>query len=216
MLDLIYAADNRPYSEIALDCGLFVGLQLPNKVHMPPYFTDQDWNHPVRDRYLDLLRTYRPALATVLDWTRPEQLGEVFEWAETAAEYVDTVIIVPKVHGGVSRIPERIGGKPVRLGYSVPTSYGGTELMLWEFGTRPVHLLGGSHKQHLKLARYLNVKSIDSNYIHRKIKVGQFWDGERWLQLRDRGINVSGRDIPETVLRLSWANMLDNWRKYAA
>ena len=49
----------------------------------------------------------------------------------------------PYAFGGIARVPEQIGGKAVRLGYSVPTKFGGTEVPLWEFGQRPVHLLGG-------------------------------------------------------------------------
>lgn len=213
MIEQIYCADNKKYGEIALDCGLLTGLRLPNKVHISPYFADQDWLNPVRDPYLNLLRTYKPRLATVLDWTFEEQLPEVLGWAEEAAAYVDSVIIVPKVHGGVSRLPHHIGGKQVRLGYSVPTRYGATDLFLSEFIGWPVHLLGGSPKNQLKLGRYLNVHSLDGNYIHIKVKHGQFFDGQRWIQLREAGINVSGADIPETVLRLSWPKLMALWNK---
>ena len=209
--DLIYCADNAKYGQIATECGHLSGTQLPNKVYLPPYFADQDWKHPNRAAYLGMLRTHKPRLATVLDWEREEQLSEVLGWAEDAAAFADCVILIPKVHGGVARLPRAIGGKPVRLGYSVPTKYAGTDLFLSEFIGWPVHLLGGSPKNQMKLARYLDVKSTDGNYIHHKIVHGQFFDGVRWLQLKDAGINVQGADIPETVLRLSWPAICRAW-----
>src|SRR5579859_3410222 len=124
MTTLIYCADNALYGRISLDCGVLTGLRLPNKVHadLPPMFSDQDWKKPNRNAYLSLLRTHKPRLATVLDWEREEQLPEVLAWAEEAARWAtEAVIIIPKVHGGIARLPRTIGGRQVRLGYSVPT-----------------------------------------------------------------------------------------------
>lgn len=211
--DLIYCADNALYGQIAIECGHLSGTQLPNKVYLPPYFADQDWRHPNRPAYLEMLRTHQPRLATVLDWEYEEQLCEVLGWAEDAAAFVDCLILIPKVHGGVGRLPRMIGGKPVRLGYSVPTKYAGTDLFLSEFIGWPIHLLGGSPKNQMKLARYLDVRSTDGNYIHHKVAHGQFFDGTRWMQLRDAGINAQGKEIPETILRLSWPAIKQAWAK---
>lgn len=161
---LIYCADgNRRFAQIAIDAGFLYGAQLPNTVYFSPYFVDQDYKKPDFAKYMLALAKYRPYMASVIDWEIPEQLPEVLKWAECASVYVDVLMVIPKVIGQVDKIPEMIGGKPVRLGYSIPTSFGGTQVPTWEFGARPVHLLGGSPKAQFSLSYYLNVASLDGN-----------------------------------------------------
>lgn len=159
------AAGNRRFGEIALRHGLKYGAQLPATIYHAPYFVDQNWREPVRSTYMAALANHHPALATVLDWERAEQRDEVLSWAEEAAQYVtDSVIIIPKVSGTIADLPRVIGGKPVRLGYSVPTKFAATTVPQWEFVGWPVHLLGGSPGGQIKHARYLNARSADGNY----------------------------------------------------
>lgn len=217
MIDIIYCADNEPYGTIAKEF-IEVGTQLPNKVYFDDIrFADQDWRNPDRPRYLGMLKRHTPKIATVLDWERADQQDEVLGWAEDAAEFADVVVIIPKCSESIAYLNthgvRRIGGKEVRLGYSVPTSHGGTNLFVGEFAGWPIHALGGSPKRQLEIARYLDVRSADGNYIHLKIKVGQFYDGQRWVQLRDRGYDVQGDQIPQTVLRLSFPNYVSAWKR---
>jgi hypothetical protein len=122
------------------------------------------------------LAEHRPHQATVLDLEREEQFNEVMDWAEEAAQYVERVVIIPKVFDIIPRIPERVGGADVVLGYSVPTRYAGTEVPVWEFGRRPVHLLGGSPRAQMQLMHYLNVVSADGNYAQKMAtRYCQFW-----------------------------------------
>lgn len=163
-IELIYCADgNRRFAQIAIDAGYLYGAQVPNTVYFPPWFCDQDWKRPNKGRYMAALAQHRPYMASVLDWERQEQLPEVLEWAESAAEFVEVIMLIPKVQSGIEQLPRTIGGKPVRLGYSVPTRYGGTELGLWEFSGWPIHLLGGSPQAQMQLSRYLDVRSVDGN-----------------------------------------------------
>jgi hypothetical protein len=164
---LIYCADgNRKFAEIALRHGYFYGAQLPNTVYFEPHFADQNWKKPVRSKYMDTLKKYRPALATVLDWEVEKQLSEVLSWAEEAAQYVtDSVIIIPKVIGGIKRLPRQIGGKSVRLGYSAASTFSGTPVSLSEFKGWPVHCLGAGPARQMEIARQVDVKSADGNYI---------------------------------------------------
>jgi hypothetical protein len=151
---LIFCADGNPhFAQIAIDCGFKYGAQLPNTIYFQPYFVDQNFKHPNFEAYADTIKRYKPYMASVLDWERREQLGEVFNWAETIAPFVEVVMVIPKVIGGIDKIPSFIGGKPMRLGYSVPTSFGGTEVPIWEFARRPVHLLGGSPRRQLELVK---------------------------------------------------------------
>lgn len=146
------------------------------------------------------LAEHRPEMATVLDWEDESQEGEVMGWAEDAARYCRRVVVIPKVSGTIGRIPERIGEAEVVLGFSVPTSYGGTAVPTWEFGGRPVHLLGGSPQRQRALAGYLNVVSLDGNMAAQQARRGRAWlrtktDRGHWQQARTIGI---GGDRPAT------------------
>lgn len=190
---LIYcAACGRAFADIAAAEGWLYGARLPGSPSLRPYFVDQDWRRPDRLAYMAALATHRPHVATVLDWEREQQLPEVLSWAEEAAQYAARVIVIPKVPGGVPKIPARIGAAEVVLGYSVPTSYGGSPLGLWEFGRRPIHLLGGSPHRQMYLSQYLNVVSCDGNMMGQQSRRGRFWRRQRgakghWVQLSDVG-----------------------------
>jgi ribosomal protein S18 acetylase RimI-like enzyme len=221
MPELIYcAAGNKRFAEIAIKHGFRYGAQLPNTVYNSPYFVDQDWKNPVFDDYINALDIHRPDLATVLDWEYDEQFSEVIRWAEAAAPFVKTIIIIPKVMGGIDRIPRTIKGKPVRLGYSVPTSYAGTQLPTWEFNGWDVHLLGGSPKEQLKLSHYMNVASADGNYAQKMaIKFNQFfvggtahWANNRWWpKLQESKLGHIGNDAIYLAFELSCINIRALW-----
>ncbi len=170
MVELIYCADgNARYAGIALKHNFTYGAQMPRKVHFKPDFIDQDWKKPDRDKYMQKLQEHNPRMATVLDLEHESQFDDVMAWAHEASAYVqETIIIIPKVSGVIDRIPTSINGKSIVLGYSVPTSYGGTNLMFSEFNRRPVHLLGGNPLKQVELSHYMNVVSADTNY-HQKI-----------------------------------------------
>lgn len=226
-VDLIYCADgNRRFAEIAIEHGFKYGAQLPPRgLHFPPWFCDQDWQNPDREIYMTGLAKYRPHMASVLDWERLEQLPEVLAWAEEAAQYIEVVMIIPKVIGGVPRIPDTIGGKPVRLGYSVPTKFGGTALNYWEFGNRPVHVLGGSPHKQRRLTGFLNVVSIDGNMHHKMAtRICAFWDPTKkissrgyWPTIQEYDGRVWGdgsatADAPYEAFRRSCENIIKMWR----
>lgn len=168
-IELIYCANgNARFAQIAIDAGFIYGAQLPGTVYFRPEFVDQDWKRPNRERYMAALAEHRPRMASVLDWERDEQLPEVLSWAEDAAQFVDVVMIIPKVHGGIAKLPRRIAGANVRLGYSVPTKHGGTEVMAFEFIGWPVHLLGGSPGAQMRIAATgLDVHSADGNMMQK-------------------------------------------------
>lgn len=174
--ELIFCADgNLKHARIALASGWSYGVRLPGRgmlADAPLALADQDWRRPDRQRYMACLAQHRPRLAVVLDWEREEQLPEVLSWADEAAQYAqEAVLIVPKVPGGVPLLPQRIGSKDVRLGYSVPTSHGASPLGLWEFAGWPVHLLGGSPQRQYEVWQYLHliasVPSLDGNMAKR-------------------------------------------------
>lgn len=175
--ELIYCANgNRRFAQIAIDAGFLYGAQLPGTIYHGIHFADQNWKNPDRARYMAALSDHRPRMASVLDLERAEQLPEVLEWTEEAAQFVRVVMIIPKVFGIIPKLPRRIGGADVRLGYSVPTKHGGTEVPVWEFCGWPVHLLGGSPHRQMEIRKYLDVRSVDGNYhLLKANKWGEYW-----------------------------------------
>jgi len=225
MPELIFCADgNKDLAQIAIDAGFLYGSRLPPRgLHHPIHFADQDWKNPDRMRYMAELETHRPVMATVLDWELEGQLDEVLSWAEEAAQFVERVLIIPKVFEGIKTLPRRIGGADVVLAYSVPTRYGGTFVPVWEFDGWPVHLLGGSPHKQMELAHYLNVVSIDGNY-HQSMAVRhcQFWvpgtaryaSNRWWPTLREAndGILWPEENAHHEAFRRSCKNIMAAWK----
>jgi hypothetical protein len=212
------AGGNRRFAESAIAHGWGYGCRLPGTPYAPVYFADQDWKKPDRAKYIAALEKYQPQMATVLDLEREEQFNEVMVWANEVARIVKQVIIIPKCFGIIDRIPERIGGADVVLGYSVPTSHGGTSVPLWEFGRRPVHLLGGSPQKQMELACYLNVVSADGNMACKMATSrAAFWRRKKglkghWVCLREIG-RGDEHDAPYAAFGLSMRNIMAAWKE---
>lgn len=207
---------NKRYAEIAISAGFEYGARLPGTVYYPLYFADQNWKHPNRKLYMDGLKKYRPIIASVLDWEQEEQLTEILDWATEAARYVHKIMIIPKVHGGIKFLPNKIDGKPVILGYSVPTKHGGTDLFLSEFVGWPVHLLGGSPRSQIRFSKYLNVVSADGNMAMLMAnKYCAFFDdsfhGTCWPTLLDYDNKRWNGDGPYEAFRRSCENIRLYW-----
>lgn len=223
---LIWCADgNTTHSLAAHDAGWLYGARLPAKglAPLPLYFADQDWRRPDRGRYMAALERHRPALATVLDWEHECQLLDVLCWAGEAAQHAtDAVLVIPKVPGLVGRIPRRIGGKEVWLAYSVPTTYGGSPIGLWELRGWPVHLLGGSPQRQYEVWTYLrgicDVRSIDGNMVKKQAtKRCLYWTLEtthhgHWQPL-NRAVEM---DAPDECVRRSVRNIAEAWDQWGA
>jgi hypothetical protein len=216
-------AGNRAFAETAIRHGFQYGAQLPDTVYFPPYFADQDWKDPQKGLYMAALEKHRPAIATVLDLEKEEQRDTVLAWAEEVAAYVtDSVLIIPKVNGIIAKLPRAIGGKRVRLAYSIPTKYGGTRVPAAEFYGWDLHLLGGSpHTQvrywhHFKDAA--SVLSIDGNMAMKMAtQFNRYWKNEkdpiksdRWWPV-DREIRT-GR--PLIAFDASCRNIMAMWQSH--
>ena len=205
--------------KIAVRHGFKPGTQLPGSIsehHKPLYFADQNWKKPNKDKYVEAVRKYKPTMATVIDWERAGQLPVVLEWAEEIADTVEYIVVVPKVVGGIPLIPDRIGGKQVVLGYSVPTKYGGTPVPPWEFGGRLVHLLGGSpHRQQeywRSMCMYATIMSMDGNYHNMKAtKFCEFWQNGKWIPLTREGGEIWGENAPYEAFERSCINIRRVW-----
>ena len=221
-------AGNRTHMQIARNCGWEAGARLPGTLyeqHTPLVFADQNWTayqralaqSPVaaakrRAAYMQAVADARPEMASVLDWEYVDQLDEVLDWAHEIVPYVERVMLIPKVVKQVDRLPNEIAGKPVVLGYSIPTSHGGTRCGLTEFAGRRVHLLGGSPRQQLQAAQLLAQKapgaallSVDGNMCHQASGHGTYWQFGRW---RNDG---TGATATTEALRRSLMNIRRDW-----
>lgn len=217
MTDIIYCASgNKRFQQIALGYGFKYGARLPGTIYYPLYFADQDWKKPNRAKYMGLLAQYRPHMATILDWEYEDQLEEVLDWADEAAQYVSVIVIIPKVTGRINCIPRVIGKASVRLGYSVPTKFGATDIPVWEFSGWPVHLLGGSPHGQLALASYLDVRSVDGNYAQKKaVKWCECWlQNGKWVKIADLDRKRWEQDAPYEAFRRSCENIMSAWKKF--
>lgn len=172
---------------LAVQAGLKYGIQSAH-YRLCPYthelsdrhevaFIDNDYFNYEHEIHLAAVRDLRPKYATVRDVMAREQcavdniafyeLDQILEWAEELAQYAENVIVIPK-WDCIDRIPEQYV-----LGYSVPTSHGGTPIPVNAFRGRRVHLLGGSWAAQLSYMAALgdDVVSLDTNYVQRQARM---------------------------------------------
>lgn len=145
-------------------------------------FIDNEWHGYDHAEHVAAVAEFHPKYATTRDVMTKAQCDEsgvefltfaqIMEQAEEIAQHCDNVIVIPK-HDVIDKIPETIGGKRVVLGYSVPSSYGQTEILPERFKGRPVHLLGGPWSKQRALLTVLgeDCVSIDNNQI---LKISQY------------------------------------------
>lgn len=236
-LEVIYCAGgNARSAEIAIDAGMLYGAQLPGSVSYRPYFADQNHNkltsfestREQRDRecvrYITGLIEHAPYMATVIDWTTGIKWAEIEHWLDGVSQYAHVLIVIPKIVGSVQDIPTQWRGKPIRLGYSVPTKYGGTDVPLSEFASwvNGVHLLGGSPEVQAEVYRQLpNVRSVDSNkhnwaanhmcafWVHRPHVSAA---NPHWPTMAEAG-EPQPNDAKYEAFRRSCVNIMQMWRE---
>lgn len=240
-IELIFCyGDNRAFAEIAINAGYRYGVRLPEDKPMAPiYFADQNWTayqkalkqsreaaRSVRAGYMAALAQHQPEYATVLDWERADQLVDVLDWAEEAAQWSERIVIIPKIitwSNPLLRLPRSIGGRAIVLGYSVPTRHGGTDVPLYQFAGWPIHLLGGSpHAQmalHQRLSAIADVVSCDGNMHAQQAQRCRFWRTEKgrkghWVELSEVGDTERGKDTPLRAFRRSCANIRAAWGQH--
>jgi len=177
-LDMIFTATLPASCCMAVRSGLKYGLQstkrlcanTDDQIHRVT-FVDNDYQNYQHARHREVVKMARPKYATVRDvMTYPQcraakikyyPLDQILEWAEDLRAYAEHVIVIPK-YDCLDQIPDHFV-----LGYSIPSSHGGTPLPMEAFKGRPIHLLGGSWKVQLHYLAELgeDVISVDNNYI---------------------------------------------------
>ncbi|MBG53089.1 MAG: hypothetical protein CML99_11840 [Rhodobiaceae bacterium] len=168
-------------------------------------FLDINWKDYDFERHLAAAKAYRPEVTVAQDVVDRAELSKILDQAERLSEYANTVIVVPKdlrlAEYLTSLIPSRY-----RLGYSVPTRYGGTEIPISAFGQREIHLLGGRPDVQRDLANRLNVASLDTNRFTLDAGFGDYFDGEKFRPHPTGGYEV--------CLKASLENMNAIWQNY--
>lgn len=209
---------------LAVRAGLMYGIQSPHST-ICPYCIRGDANHKVafidndyyqynHQAHLKMVKEHLPKYATVRDIMDKQQCAtdgivyysfeQIMDWASELSEYAENVIVIPK-YDCLDKIPEKY-----MLGYSVPTSHGGTPLPVEIFKGRRVHLLGGSWKKQLNYMAALedDIVSLDNNYVHKMAsEYGSYVmpDGETMnLTKVGHGILTNPRYV---ALSLSFGNM---------
>ena len=149
----------------------------PHKV----VFVDNNFKKYNHNKHLEVVKQYKPKYCTVRDAIIESDcrlmdieyypLEQILDWAYELQEYSENVIVIPKSVEYVDRIPECF-----MLGYSVPTSYGGTNFDIRYFTGRHIHLLGGSWKKQLELLQLMgnDVVSFDNNSISIMAQYGKY------------------------------------------
>ena len=135
------------------------------------------------------------------DVTDASLLDDVLHEASVLNQFARRVIVVPKDPTLVSR--KRLGVPDLfRLGYSVPTRYGGTTISPEHF-TGDVHLLGGRPDVQRQLARRMKVRSLDGNRFTYDAKFGDYFAGTKFVPHPTGGY--------EECLHASLANIAKLW-----
>lgn len=223
---LIYCGvGNEKLDSLAVNVGIHYGMQFPasKKPPFPIYFSDQNWKKPDKDKYIDWVAEYQPKIATVLDVEASNQLDEAISWGELISPYVEEIVLIPKVNGIIEEIPRRINEKKVVLGYSIPTTHGGTTVPINEFSGWDIHILGGNPQKQLEMYDKMaeiegSVTSIDCNYISMKAtKFCAVWTrklirNRQWMDLQDI-IGYKVKDSMYTAFALSCVSLVSAWHE---
>lgn len=141
---------------------------------------DNEWHEYDHAAHVAAVAETKPKYATVRDVMTREQceragvefypLEQILDMAAEVAEHADHVIVIPK-YDCLDKIPEKYV-----IGFSVPTSYGGTPMPASALRGRRVHLLGGSWKNQRSYLDILgeDVVSLDNNHLLRISGFGNF------------------------------------------
>jgi hypothetical protein len=221
---LIWCQDGNPASaRLAVRDGWWYGFRSDGTHHAdelgPTALLDCHWIDPDWKKHLRVAAEVSPWIAAVPDTMVLDEVQRTIDQGNEIAPHCDKVMVIPKCDGVIERLPREIGGKPVVLGYSIPTAYGGTTVPASDFSGWPVHLLGGNTRRQIECFRSMpGAISADGNLAWRLARRGivvteggyagktiKQEDGRRWPH---------GNAHLEALYR-SLGNIRPLWAKYA-
>lgn len=147
-------------------------------------FIDNEWHEYDHAQHVAAVEKFTPKYCTTRDVLTKQQAEEagveymplsmILEHAEHLAGFAENVIVIPK-YDCIDDIPEKF-----MLGYSVPSSYGGSQLPAEAFAGRRVHLLGGPWKTQRAYLNLLgdDIVSLDNNNVLLISRFGQVCHGD--------------------------------------
>jgi hypothetical protein len=191
-------------------------------------FVDNEFKDYDHEHHAAIVRSLKPAVASVRDLMTREQCAEagaqfyedaqIIEWSYELAAHVERVMLIPKSVEAMAHC-ERHGPPGFIWGYSVPTAYGGTPIPIEEFRGRKTHLLGGSWSAQLECIRALKVEwlaGFDNNHVELIAQYGDYVDPQgRRHTLKRRGLGHLPN--PRSVaLSMSFGAIMSKCRELAA
>jgi len=177
-VDLIMCIDKEKYLDIAIKNNILCGAnthaanRLKDKYNLQ--FLDFAYKKPDFEKHLDLCKSIRPKYVSAPDIFYEKELDKTLDFANELRNYSENVIIIPKCADIIERIERKF-----TIGFSIPTTYGGTEgIAVWDITNYDIHLLGGSPAKQLWYKQYFkNIISLDGNsYIKIARLSKQYWD----------------------------------------
>jgi hypothetical protein len=165
---------------LARECGWKLGVRYTELRNVRASgridFLDIDWQRYDFHRHVEAARELRPFLTVARDITRKTQLKRVIDEAYLLLTYSTRVAVVPKAMS-IGPHLRRLIPHDFLLGYSVPTSHGGTRIDPRRFHGS-VHLLGGRPDVQRQLATLMSVTSLDCNRFTLDARFGDYFDGK--------------------------------------
>lgn len=204
---LKFVAHSKTVLRVACRYGWLPGARYTNLRDVRDFdrlgFLDIDWRNYDFKRHLKAAKATQPLITVAKDLMRPDDLQQTIDQADELAQYCWRVVIVPKARAFATTLNDVIPGR-FALGYSVPTSYGGTKIAPGRF-RRPVHLLGGRPDVQRGIAKLMPVFSVDCNRFTLDAGFGDYFDGEMF---RPHPVGGYSRCIKDSIKNINslWAD----------
>ena len=177
---------------IAAASGMRYGVRHDYTPYADVFMLDIHWTKYDWRDYLAKARMYRPVAAMTPDYEYAWQFTALQRQIDDLRQLgVPRILVCPKWHKAIEHIPLDC---VVAISVPAPSYAGYLPPDLSVLHGRMVHLLGGKPEKQAEYIRKLSahgakVISTDGNYHVRKAGLGQWFDGGRWVQLRDKSVS---------------------------
>lgn len=134
------AGNNYDFPALCRNAGIAYGSRHDDKIRAWPAMIDINWNKYEWTKYLNILKTYKPLMAMVADYERPEQKDTMLKQVQDLRDLgILRIMVCPKFSEAIADIPS-----DCVIAVSVPSEYAGYMPPLEQLKNKRLHLLGGS------------------------------------------------------------------------